>query len=206
MLRSRVIGEWWLEEDEQRSVIRWRYYRTSARLNKSLHCIASSSTVKASHNCASETNTVPVMFRRSFTTTARLFSRSKGKPPAEEPSTLPSSHPSPPSPPPPPRNDHKPNENANKTEKLKKDKNANFAEHFKATLDPRSKLFIFAFANPKIPSKERSRSLLLATLATFTAWATEPWMMPQGQGQWFPSREEYLVDLVCGASWKNEGC
>jgi hypothetical protein len=63
-------------------------------------------------------------------------------------------------------------------------------------MNPRSKHFVFAFANPKIPTEERSKNLLFATLATFTAWATEPWMMPLGQNQWFPSREEYLVDLV----------
>jgi hypothetical protein len=139
------------------------------------------------------------MFRRSFTTTARLFRRSNGKPPAEE------------SIPPPPRNDPKPDENSTKTENASqpenssREENPNIAEHVKGTLNPRSKHFILAFANPKIPSEERSRNLLLVTIATFTAWATEPWMMPLGQGQWFPSREEYLVDLVCEASMKNEG-
>jgi hypothetical protein len=122
------------------------------------------------------------MFRRCFTTTARLFRRPNGKTPTQEPNI-----------PPPPHNDPKPNNNP-KDEDAKR---PNIFEHFRETANPRSKGFMFAFANPKIPAEERSKSLLFATIATFTAWATEPWMMPLGQEQWFPTREEYLVDLVC---------
>jgi hypothetical protein len=135
---------------------------------------------QTSLSCVSTTNTAPTMFRRSFTTTVRLFHRSNGKPPAQEPNV-----------PPAPHNEPKPNNNPKNDERPDVERPDIFE-----TVKPRSKGFMFAFLNPEVPAEERSKSLLIFTITLFTAWATEPWMMPV-QGRWFPTREEYLVDLVC---------
>lgn len=159
--------ECWLKGDGSALGNTMEIAMTSAKVNLLSHRRPCLPQPQASQIGASTTTTVPAMFRRFFTTTARLFHKSNGKPPAQGPTV-----------PPPPSNNRKPNSNPGK------DEDVNFFEHARATLNPRSKHFVFAFANPKLPTEERSKNLLFATLATFTAWATEPWMMPMGQDQW----------------------
>jgi hypothetical protein len=118
------------------------------------------------------------MFRRSFSTTARLLHKSNGKPPAQEPGTTPRLH--------------ETKGNATPKEHVQQDNNGP-----KGLLNPRSPDFAFAFANPRADPEQRSRSLLLLTAATVTVWLTETYVMPWGNGSVLSSPEQQLVDQVC---------
>jgi hypothetical protein len=121
------------------------------------------------------------MYRRSFSTTARLLHKSNGKPPAQEPGTTPRPH-----------TNHETKENATPKEHVQQDNNGP-----KGLLNPRSSDFAFAFANPRADPEQRSRSLLLLTAATVTVWLTETYVMPWGNGPVSSSPEQQLVDRVC---------
>jgi hypothetical protein len=124
------------------------------------------------------------MFRRSLSTAARLLHQSNGKPPAQEPGSRLR-----------PRTNHETEENATRKAHVQQNQDEPI-DALKGMYNPRSPDLISSFANSKVDSEERSKNLLLVTIATVTAWMVEPYVMPWGNGAMFPSREEQLVDHV----------
>jgi hypothetical protein len=122
------------------------------------------------------------MFRRSFSTTARLLQKSNGKPPAQKPGTTPRPH-----------TNHETKGNATPKEHVQQDDDGPFGP----LLNPRSPDFLFNFANPRADPEHRSKSLLGLTAATFTVWLTETYLTLPGNGSVISCPEERLIDEVC---------
>jgi hypothetical protein len=125
------------------------------------------------------------MFRRSFTTTARLLRKANDKPPAGRPNV-----------PRPPGSDDKPiaQETPQKEESDKP--SPGLRESLRGSLDPRSEHFILAFANSKLSEKQRTHNLRAVTVAVIFAWATDTWLMPWNDDTYFTSEEENLANFV----------
>jgi hypothetical protein len=130
------------------------------------------------------------MFRRPFSTTARLFRKPRVSPPSQE------------SPDRPPRLSNVPRP-VEAPEELKRDTNSSKPEPIKgvwatvkAAHNPRSEQFFFAFLNPKLNSEQRHKQFNLFALAVSVV-AFEELYAPWGTG-FSPStsREERFLDLV----------
>ena len=126
------------------------------------------------------------MFRRSFSTTARLLRKSNGKHPPQGRNE-----------PPRPPNNGKPEERQPPKEELNKAQ-SELRERILGTFIPRSEHFIFAFANARLSKEKRTKSGLLLITATLLALLTEPYFYEASWagGSSTQTQEEGFLDAV----------